>query len=90
MLAKKILEIPSDVNNEEEHQFVGHLRTAYGNPDLLAISTDAKDIHELVTPVSRRFLKILYISPEFMNSLPQQWLENAAYMKASDVATILL
>ena len=84
-LAKKILEQPDDADNEEQKEFIGRHGTGYGKPDLLAVNVDAKELHELVTPASWRFFKILGVASSFLNSSPKHWPENAEYMKTAAV-----
>jgi hypothetical protein len=84
-LAKKILEQPDDADNEEQKEFIGRHGTGYGKPDLLAVNVDAKELHELVTPASWRFFKILGVASSFLNSSPKDWPENAEYMKTAAV-----
>lgn len=86
MLAQKILEQPTDdTDSEAELQFVGRHGTGYGKPDLLAVNIDSSELSDLVTPASWRFFKILSLSTEFINSPPQEWSQNVAYQKASEV-----
>ena len=84
-LATKILHQPKDADDKSELQFVGRHGAGYGKPDLLAVNIDANELHELVTPASWRFFKILGFSSEFLESSPQQWASNEEYMKAGKV-----
>lgn len=62
MLAKNIFEQTHDAENEAKFQFVGRHGAGYSKPDLVAVSIDARELSDLVTPASWRFFKILDFS----------------------------
>ena len=82
-LADKILQQKKQADNIKKEEFVGRMGSGYGKPDLQAINTEAKHLHELVTPASWRFFDILGISEDFLHLPNQDWLQNDVYKEAA-------
>ncbi len=82
-LADKILQQQKQADNIKMEEFVGRMGSGYGKPDLQAINTEAKHLHELVTPVSWRFFEILGISEDFLRLPIEDWLQNGDYKEAA-------
>ena len=55
--AKRILEQTNNVEDVERMEFVGRYGTSFGKPDLLSINMDARELTDVVSPASWRFLK---------------------------------
>ena len=66
-LAYKILQQQKQADNKEMEEFVGRIGSGYRKPDLQAINTEAKHLHDLVAPASWRFFDILGISENFLH-----------------------
>ena len=82
-LADKILQQRKQEDNIEMEEFVGRMGSGCGKPDLSAINTDAKHLHELVTPASWRFFEMFGISNDLLHLPIKDWQQHGDYKEAA-------